>query len=99
METSHTPGPWSRNDGLTISDNHNVKIADVSYASHPQECEANAALIATAPDLLKALEIIQAMAAPVSTLPWEKTPTVDFAKTMDAIAEQARAAIAKAMGT
>lgn len=48
--------------------------------------------------LLAALGVILAQATPVQTLPWEKTPVVGLAKTLDAIARQASAAIAQAAG-
>lgn len=62
------------------------------------EAKANACLIASAPDLLRALEIILAQSTPVNTLPWEKQPQINYAQTLDAIAKQARAAIARATG-
>lgn len=74
------------------------EIAILYYKPDFRDSEANARLIAAAPCLYRALEVISAMATPVSTLPWEKTLPIDFAKTMDAIAVQARAALAKATG-
>jgi hypothetical protein len=69
MKTKHTPGPWvvhcsQRFDGehiffiRSIDDN----IAEIPYWSEPyqNQMEANAKLIAAAPDLLKACkEVVQ----------------------------------------
>lgn len=51
---THTPGPWDVTEIGTIEDqSHNpVQIASVS----PRNREANARLMAAAPDLLKALQ-------------------------------------------
>jgi len=59
MNTNHTPGPWiasvtsSQTQGLIYAEKDGANIA-VTYATQ------DAALIAAAPDLLKALRIIQA---------------------------------------
>ena len=64
MNTKHTPGPWKTvqaksaisikaHDGL-------VTIANIGWmlrANYPDTCEANARLIAAAPDLLAACEL------------------------------------------
>ena len=64
INAKHTPGPWTfrlePDQHFTIlSDAYGptVKIADVQGASRPglRECDANAALIAAAPQLLSAL--------------------------------------------
>lgn len=47
-ETQHTPGPWATNSCIIFEDNTSITIATVKE-------EANARLIAAAPDLLKAL--------------------------------------------
>ena len=55
MSTQHTPGPWWHS-GLEVGTvpMMMVKVAKVSGANH-QEAQANAVLIAAAPDLLAAL--------------------------------------------
>lgn len=54
---THTPGPWTVTEIGTIEDDsHNpVQIAGIS----PRNRDANARLIAAAPDLLKALEELE----------------------------------------
>jgi len=56
MSTQHTPGPWWHS-GLEVGTvpMMMVKVAKVSGANH-QEAQANARLIAAAPDLLEALK-------------------------------------------
>ncbi|TXH13689.1 MAG: hypothetical protein E6R03_10880 [Hyphomicrobiaceae bacterium] len=67
MKTQHTPGPWcSVRDGFrfTIGDSktgntttlHNYLVAEIHDNS--LQAEANARLIATAPELLQALELL-----------------------------------------
>lgn len=63
-DTKHTPGPWAFvQDGLTLvrgvsdDDFHQVVAACASDFLTNAECEANASLIAAAPDLLDALKL------------------------------------------
>lgn len=49
---THTPGPWRMHDGMLIGDN-NIIVCD-PYGPNPQD----AALIAAAPDLLRACEML-----------------------------------------
>jgi hypothetical protein len=73
METKHTPGPWAierLTNGayprtvITHQTNYRACIvADLHNASLNGEAEANARLIAAAPELLAALEKIDANAA------------------------------------
>lgn len=64
MDTTHTPGPWSRNipparKYSTIFAGRNTHIAMVqSTGLTDLEIEANTDLIAAAPDLLAALEAL-----------------------------------------
>lgn len=62
----HTPGPWNA-DGWyvrTLAQNHYWQIADAGHASrHIDQCIANAALIAAAPDLLVEVERLTAINA------------------------------------
>lgn len=65
-EHTHTPGPWFADPLVAISDRpdlpcvvdgHKLVIAQCWDDGHTEdECEANARLIASAPDLLGALE-------------------------------------------
>ena len=96
MTTQHTPGPWEAVEGnahhgpfvtdigdRTICDLYTLDGADRPAVFRPEEAEANARLIAAAPDLLAALE--ELCLAPNKHRPEEYW-------------EDARAAIAKAKG-
>ena len=74
MKTQHTPGPWSvkplENDPLDLlnpSKNGSWIISEtndiISHVGFPANEQANARLIAAAPELLAALEKISANAA------------------------------------
>jgi hypothetical protein len=66
MEAKHTPGPWYRsiNGGTIRQESSDLVVAMIDDGGHVSErdliptgqCEANAHLIAAAPDLLEALE-------------------------------------------
>jgi hypothetical protein len=60
-ELSHTPGPWINDNGLVYGKNTEFlgapswDIYDASeWPGHAEEAQANAKLIAAAPDLLEA---------------------------------------------
>ncbi|MCY4318329.1 MAG: hypothetical protein OXE76_03895 [Alphaproteobacteria bacterium] len=57
-----TPGPWrvSLSDECAVVDRDGCDIADCGalYESEPEQCEANARLIAASPDMLEALKAI-----------------------------------------
>ena len=53
---SHTPGPWELRGSRLVTDPHGVVIAEHISANGPGTPEANARLIAAAPELLEALE-------------------------------------------
>jgi hypothetical protein len=64
---THTPGPWHINEELSkratylvfSGDGNGYLVANVgNYHTDDKECEANARLIAAAPDLLEALRFI-----------------------------------------
>lgn len=61
-ETNFTPGPWFadpddvRDEALAVLDAIGCNVADVFTMCRPGECEANAHLIAAAPELYEALE-------------------------------------------
>lgn len=67
MEAKHTPGPWrvepdsSHFDSLTTIANGSARVAEAAGRTLA-ECEANAHLIAAAPDLLEALKKLQLQA-------------------------------------
>lgn len=63
MKTKHTPGPWSRNirrNGKfpVIFSGRNNYVAIAQQQKDGEETEANIDLIASAPELLEALELI-----------------------------------------
>lgn len=108
MEKKHTPGPWQLKVA-EFGGPHEVSFAPKSYgriasvftpgfqnlpeAPTTQECEANARLIAAAPDLLAACEMLaeayQSGEDNAGSMEWSD---VDLAW------EYATAAIAKALG-
>jgi len=97
MDTKHTPGPWKRNaDGFLAS----PKGAEVVFSRKHQliigdstpETEANARLIASAPDLLEALARIEKLLTPTGEK--HNNPALN----VDLCAAIASAAIAKARG-
>lgn len=64
--TKHTPGEWAHTDGSIYSYGvgHGADIATVNTDSAhftDEEAEANARLIAAAPDLLQALKVIRSV--------------------------------------
>jgi hypothetical protein len=67
MKTTHTPGPWRVHEKspTLVIDKHGLVIAQAhSYAEcgiMRDEAEANARLIAAAPELLEALESVVEM--------------------------------------
>ncbi|MBY0513161.1 MAG: hypothetical protein K2P78_04525 [Gemmataceae bacterium] len=94
--TKHTPGPWDVNDDLDIYSSHpdmdeivascvGHKIDAALFSDIPGRAEANARLIAAAPDLLDSLEQM------VAESDCGRVPCM---RTID----DARAAIAKAAG-
>lgn len=92
MNANHTPGPWSIRDDdedgvVSIVGNSKIVLALVRTAT-VEPGDANARLIAAAPELLEALEPFGAIDLIESRLPAE------FAM----LVLRARAAIAKATG-
>ena len=91
METKHAPGPWhtlKNNAGLQVASSSSLVVCFLKNCDKEHR-EANARLIATAPELLEALQAL---------LGWEEAEIKHFGATgPDAwIMEMARAAIAKA---
>src|SRR5438445_8827143 len=102
METKHTPGPWeyrSSTDSCCpfvlvaphpfIPDARRTLAINLSPASHGEN-DANARLIAAAPELLDALKVIKACSTGLSN-------GTEHARLTD-IAQLAKAAIIKAEG-
>jgi hypothetical protein len=56
MNGTHTPGPWELRGSRLVTDSNGVVIAERIGSNGPGTPEANAALIAAAPELLAALE-------------------------------------------
>lgn len=99
---SHTAGPWCVRAlaGFPLqiatapdADGFGIPIADVSYAIHPQEAEANARLMASAPDLLHALRAMMRWSGALP--PSDSRDLPDFTEAEAVCA--ARAAIAAAL--
>ncbi len=100
MEMKFTPGPWTVDVARDIRYIHSAAgdiilqfsplYDGIDNAAAKNECDANARLIAAAPDLLAALqEIVRE--------PQGKT-VADNAKVLSAVIRIARAALAKAGG-
>ena len=93
----HTPGPWkiARGEGLLVWSARGLCIADCSnpVAFGPAEKEANARLIAAAPDLLERLHWAVTTADRLA----EVTPAGFLRNGIKAGADQCRAAIARAV--
>ena len=96
----HTPGPWK--EGYYTGDIYAELVAGHSWSRiaavtgeasgliTPDEAEANARLIAAAPDMLEALEQAWHLIHSFGPKPKDSTYTI--------VADKARAAIAKAKG-
>ncbi len=69
---SYTKGPWNKNeDGRLVNDEGRIVTAwgiSVGAVYKTEESEANAHLIAAAPDLLEALELLIALPIAVKEL-------------------------------
>lgn len=94
--SKHTPGPWYTGTGIDDSDKvyqNGSGVAVMSGAKRYQaERDANAKLIAAAPDLLEALEMCITDHGAIGY----RDGSPASRRRMDAITELARAAIAKA---
>lgn len=104
MKTQHTPGPWMNTpmqdtiwtaDGMTKI----ATIADLPWNDGKSDWmteQANARLIAAAPELLEALQACIEIVARVGTVAIEEGTIILRAQ---ACLDQARAVIAKVQGT
>lgn len=117
MTTEHTAGPWvacAETEGLhavrapTAWNPLGMVICDVGYGPTTENNDANARLIASAPDLLAALQTALAVIADYLDYEHNGDPWTEDARAMgemdiddyesDGRMESARAAIAKATG-
>jgi hypothetical protein len=99
-KSKHTPGPWTAlpdKEGWTIQSGQ-YRVCEVPNVNHFPQNEANARLIAAAPDLLEALGKITAYAEAhqFDFLAVELDYCPDWVAPYRHIADTARAALAKA---
>lgn len=107
MSAEHTPGPWEYFDHpaytnvFTVGPREFKTVAEVRAGNEedglPEQTEANARLIAAAPDLLAALLAIL-QAHEITSDHFEEVEVDGEMVRPGAISELARAAIAKAKG-
>lgn len=106
MNTKHTPGPWKFDE--TVHDNRErcfvrstvlypgadkgASVCKVTAVLGREALDANARLIAAAPDLLESLVELENMASTAANLFWKSEQWAPMAKAI----MQARATIAKA---
>ena len=57
-EAKHTPGPWECDGDLVHKDGFEIAIVEAHYEDYVELQQANARLIAAAPDLLEALKVM-----------------------------------------
>ena len=88
MSAQHTPGPWKYNDKTDVYDSAGATVCELykGYETRPAP-RANAILIAAAPELLEALEELEALGS------------LELPQRRDAALFKAKAAIAKAKGS
>lgn len=98
METKHTPGPWEFTDNALVGpkiDDKPIWLRPVILRSEVGVSDANARLIAAAPELLEAL---RGMMDAYMDLCDENEPNYRSYEFRQSKWEAARAAIAKATG-
>ena|SRR5580765_6125700 len=97
MAMKHTPGPWGAYNlskgNIAIETREGVRVANAS--GDTCDVEANARLIAAAPELLAALKAAYSALALIDDF---GTATGENPDVQNAALDQARAAIAKAEG-
>jgi hypothetical protein len=102
MKSEHTPGPWRKqitDEGFNIADstgNWDICTITAQYAPTTEQAEANARLLASAPDLLAALRELLAIGEGGVVLRNETGKPTWSA--LDAVKSIASEAIAKAEG-
>ena len=103
MTEQHTPGPWEvGSTGIITAKSATTFICDTRKSAKRflppnAEIDANARLIAAAPELLEALESIANNRLSVD-VPNDEIDKHDYAQGWDELVKIARAAIAKAKG-
>lgn len=102
--TAHTPGPWryERTDGIPANGRHMISGAVPGYLAEVRDCvsgdvQANARLIAAAPDTLHTLRIAREFIAVASDCT-HHADSVFNRSDFDVVLAQIDAAIAKATG-
>lgn len=94
--SAHTPGPWQIKQRNLVASSAGRLLADCGFAEVPgDECQANARLISSAPDLLAALKKI---AGGFINSNFAMSNPPDWYKAFGQLQNIARAAIAKAEG-
>jgi hypothetical protein len=107
--TGHTPGPWKVIHESVFNRDVSEKLFDARCCSiaDPEVVDANLALAAAAPDLLRALEAALPSVRREANAAWKSANTTSVserfrwtqeAERLDKIAEDGRAALAKAKG-
>jgi hypothetical protein len=97
VKPKHTPGPWKPGkDGLVNGDG--IRVADCGWDVEGEEREANAQLIAAAPDLLEALKTAVAFIAVWSGVYQSSHGLADVHPEHAKALAEAQAAIKKAEG-
>jgi len=97
METKHTPGPWEQgtqtrgSTTLVARIETGFAVAEMRNVHFREEAEANARLIAAAPELLEALQLAYSVLM-------DCIPDADCDLYKRDARRKARAAIAKAIG-
>ena len=93
----HTPGPWKALRGewwhIGAANGRHIGMAFAGYDG-PDTADANARLIAAAPDMEKALEAVDNY----TTRTLEMHPGAEVDESWRAVEKQIRAALAKARG-
>ena len=87
MSAKHTPGPWIADGSMVVETANGDCIARIDEFAPDDVVEANARLIAAAPELLDAIHAALEWAAPMKDVPKSIRPEWF---------DKARAAIAKA---
>ena len=104
MTSKHTPGPWTHKlagevqgpDGLPVAYASAWRMTDGDAESGTGPASANARLIAAAPDLLAALEVLNAECIRLAKL--ERNGGIAKGGEPRKLFDQVQAAIAKATG-
>lgn len=107
--SKHTPGPWVVCARYVVTPDQDTTICEIPeyLADYTETDEANARLIAAAPDMLEALDDAQHWLGQAwaciehikeSAPPYEKKAAIEMLKEISRVGETVRKAIAKAGG-